>query len=109
MPSDRTQTFVTSDGSPHHCGPYCEHPGQNGVHEVKALSDLLDEAEEGKPYRVVASIDGERIGYEVRGILVSKKMRLHGVRMWWFRHQVFEHFVDPDLIVDIEEERRRWF
>ena len=25
--------YITANGGPHDCGPYCEHPGQNGVHE----------------------------------------------------------------------------
>ena len=26
--------YVTREGLPHDCGPYCEHPGPNGVHEA---------------------------------------------------------------------------
>ena len=26
--------FVTWDEQPHDCGPYCEHPGPNGIHKA---------------------------------------------------------------------------
>jgi len=69
----------------------------------------LDTAEVGKPYRVVAKLEADSIGYELHGVLVSKRIGIGGVRHWHFSGPVWEHFVDPDFIVELEQERRRVF
>jgi len=65
------------------------------------------EAKIGKSYRVVARLDPDGVGYEIRGTLRSKRIRFKGVRHWHFEGGVWEHFVNPDFIDEIEEEKRR--
>lgn len=67
----------------------------------------LTEAQEGRMYRVVATLEGSRIGGEIRGVLRSKKIKFRGVRHWWFEGEVWEHLVNPAFIVEIDEERRQ--
>lgn len=68
--------------------------------------DLTAQAEIGKSYRVVARLESDGIGYELRGTLRSKTMKLKGERHWHFEGPVWEHFVRPDYIDEIEPERR---
>jgi hypothetical protein len=65
----------------------------------------LRDAQEGRNYRVTAKMDDVGIGYEVMGMLRSKRIRFRGTRHWWFESPVWEHLVDPNYIVSIEEVR----
>jgi hypothetical protein len=69
----------------------------------------LEDTQEGHNYRVVAKIQDDGIGYEVMGMLRSKRIRFRGVRHWYFEGPVWEHLIDPSYIEDIEEVRSAIF
>lgn len=61
-------------------------------------------AEVGSTYEVVA--DGVDIGYSVRGVLRSKRVKWKGSRYWHFEGGAFEILIRPQEIVELTPIRR---